>query len=35
VGIPSWWPIGVAVLAGLGLLALPLRRRRSRGRYSA
>jgi serine-type D-Ala-D-Ala carboxypeptidase (penicillin-binding protein 5/6) len=35
VGIPSWWPIGVAVLAGLGLLALPLRSRRSRGRYSA
>jgi D-alanyl-D-alanine carboxypeptidase (penicillin-binding protein 5/6) len=34
-GIPPWWPVGVAVLAMLGLLAVRQRRRRSRGRYSA
>jgi D-alanyl-D-alanine carboxypeptidase (penicillin-binding protein 5/6) len=34
-GIPPWWPVGVAVLAMLGLLAMRQRRRRSRGRYSA
>jgi D-alanyl-D-alanine carboxypeptidase (penicillin-binding protein 5/6) len=33
--VPSWWPVGMAALAGLGLLALALRRRRSRGRYAA
>ncbi len=34
--ILSWWPVGVAALAALGLLALPLRRRRSRrGHYAA
>ena len=32
-GVPPWWPVGVAVLAMLGLLAV--RQRRSRGRYSA
>lgn len=34
-GVPSWWPIGVTGLAALSLLALALRRRRSRGRYAA
>jgi hypothetical protein len=34
-GIPPWWPVGVAVLAVLGLLAVRQRRRRSRGRYTA
>ncbi|HEX6335726.1 MAG TPA: D-alanyl-D-alanine carboxypeptidase family protein [Jiangellaceae bacterium] len=34
-GIPPWWPVGVAALAVLGLLAVRQRRRRSRGRYAA
>jgi hypothetical protein len=33
-GIPPWWPVGLAVLAVLGLLAVRQRRRRSRGRYA-